>query len=339
MTSPTSPRLRDRFGRRIENVRFSVTDRCNLRCSYCMPAEGLEWLRRGELLSFEEFERLARIFVGLGVEKVRITGGEPLVRRDLPELIGRLARIEGLRDLSLTTNGILLPELAEPLARAGLRRVNVSLDSLSREIFQRIVRRDAFAKVLEGLESAARWFDGPVKVNTVLLRGVNDHEIPGFVHLARERGFEIRFIEYMPLDADASWSREELVSGDEVRAAIAREHAIIPDPACDPRSPSRDWVFADGAPGKVGFIDSVTAPFCEACNRVRMTADGKLRTCLFSTRETDLRSLLRGDGEHAASDEAIARAISASVWEKEPGHRINEADFVRASRSMSQIGG
>src|SRR5690606_11758778 len=159
----------------------------------------------------------------------------PLVRRDLPELIGRLARIEGLRDLSLTTNGILLPELAEPLARAGLRRVNVSLDSLSREIFQRIVRRDAFAKVLEGLESAARWFDGPVKVNTVLLRGVNDHEIPGFVHLARERGFEIRFIEYMPLDADASWSREELVSGDEVRAAIAREHAIIPDPACDPR--------------------------------------------------------------------------------------------------------
>lgn len=305
-----------------------------------MPAEGLEWLRRGQILSFEETERLARILIGLGVERFRITGGEPLVRRDLPELVRRLAGLAGLRDLSLTTNGILLPQLAEPLRRAGLRRVNVSLDSLTRETFQEIVRRDAFEQVMAGLEAAARWFEGPVKVNVVLLRGVNDGEVPAFVRLARERGFEVRFIEYMPLDADATWSRETLVSGDEVRARITQLHAIELDPTVDPRAPSRDWVFSDGAPGKIGFIDSVSEPFCELCNRIRITADGKLRTCLFSTRETDLRALLRRPDEaDALVDRDVALAIKSAVWNKEPGHQINDPEFVRANRSMSQIGG
>jgi len=337
--SPSTP-LADRLGRRIDSLRVSVTDRCNFRCLYCMPAEGLEWLPREGILSFEEIERIVRIAVALGIRKVRLTGGEPLLRRDLATLVAMLARIDDFAgDITLSTNGILLPQQAEALARAGLRRVNVSLDSLVRERFEQIVRRDALDAVLAGIEAAARWFDGPVKVNAVLMRGINDGEVPGFVRLAREQGVEIRFIEFMPLDADGSWSRDRLVEGREIRARVAAclpdGVALVRDPRSPEHAPSRDFVFTDGAPGKIGFIDSVSEPFCEHCNRIRITADGKLRTCLFSVGETDLAALLRGGSD----DETIAGAIRAAVWEKEPGHRINEPDFVRASRSMSQIGG
>jgi len=329
------PPLRDRLGRTIDNLRISVTDRCNFRCVYCMPADGLQWIPRAEILSFEEIVRLAGIFAGLGTRKFRLTGGEPLVRAELPTLVRMLAAVDGVRDISLTTNGFLLEEQAEPLALAGLRRINVSLDSLVRETFERLVRRDALERTLRGLEVARRHFPGPVKVNAVLLRGLNDGEAVRFAELARRRDFEVRFIEFMPLDADHVWSMEKLVPGDEVRGRINAVYPLIPDPEQDPSSPSRDFVFADGVGGKIGFINSVSEPFCNSCNRVRITADGKLRTCLFSVRETDLRALLR-DG---AGDDEIAGAIRAAVWEKEPGHRINHPDFVFASRSMSQIGG
>ncbi len=344
--------LDDRLGRRIRNLRISVTDRCNFRCVYCMPEEGLQWLSRDKILTFEEIERLTRIAVDLGVERVRLTGGEPLVRRDLHVLVAKLAAINGLRDISLTTNGILLAQEAPRLARAGLGRVNISLDSLVRERFEKIVRRDALESVLVGLRAATECFDRPVKVNTVLMRGVNDDELPEFVRLARERGVIVRFIEYMPLDADESWSREKLVTGSAIRAAIDR---LLPpgahlerDPRTDPTAPSRDFVFSDGAPGSIGFIDSVSEPFCDHCNRMRLTADGKLRTCLFSTNETDLAALLRGSGNDGngngaatppASDLEIGRVIRTAVWNKEPGHKINDEGFERASRSMSQIGG
>lgn len=330
-----SPQLSDEQGRRINNLRISVTDRCNFRCLYCLPEEGLDWLPRDDLLTYEEIEQLTRVFVSTGIEKVRITGGEPLVRKDLPILVDKLRSVEGLRDVSLTTNGLLLAAQAEPLSRAGLRRVNVSLDSLTRETFLRITRRDLLDSVLRGLEAAGRWFSGPVKVNTVLLRGLNDHEIPTFAELARAHDFVVRFIEFMPLDADGIWSRDKLVRGEEVRRRLSERFPLVPDPKADPRTPSRDFVFADGAPGKIGFIDSVTHPFCDQCNRIRITADGKLRTCLFSVAETDLMALIRG----GAPDAEIATTIRAAVWKKEPGHKINEPDFVRANRSMSQIGG
>ena len=334
------PELRDRLGRRIDNLRVSVTDRCNFRCTYCMPAEGMPWLRREDVLSYEEIERVVRVFASEGICKVRLTGGEPLVRRDLHVLVRRLAGIEGLRDIALTTNGVLLAEQAGELAAAGLRRINVSIDSLVRETFAEVTRRDALAVVLRGLEAAAEHFPGPVKVNAVLLRGVNDHEAVGFAELARRRGFEIRFIEYMPLDADRTWSRTSLVPGREVLETIARAYPLEPDPAGSAASPSRDWVFRDGAPGKVGFIDSVSEPFCDRCNRIRITADGKLRTCLFSLGETDLMPLVRrADLEPTEADRRIAEALRRAVWDKEPGHRINQPDFVRANRSMSQIGG
>ena len=338
-------RLRDRFGRSIHNLRISVTDRCNLRCLYCMPEEGMTWLPRSSLLSFEEIEHLVRLLMPLGIRRIRLTGGEPLVRQDLPELVRRLDAIEGLEDIALTTNGILLPAQAPALAAAGLRRVNVSLDSLVPERFRQITRRDELTRVLQGLRAAAEHFAGPVKVNTVLLRGVNDAELPEFVDLARRRGFVVRFIEFMPLEADDSWRREMLLPGDEIRQRIDRllpaGVRLMPDPSADARAPSRDWTFSDlpsenSRAGKIGFIDSVTAPFCESCDRIRLTADGKLRTCLFATEETDLLPLLR---DPTCDDDAVTERILEAVWNKEPGHKINDADFVRASRTMSQIGG
>jgi len=329
------PILRDRQGRSIVNLRISVTDRCNFRCVYCMPASGLQWIPRNEILSFEEIARVVRIAVGVGISRFRLTGGEPLVRAELPRLVEMLARADGVEDLSLTTNGVLLAGLAADLSAAGLKRVNISLDSLVRETFEKMARRDALDAVMHGLRAAARWFPGPVKVNAVVLRGINDGEIEDFADLARREGYEMRFIEFMPLDADHSWSMEKMVSGVEIRERIDRRYPLLPDPSQDPRSPSKDYVFADGAGGKVGFINSVSEPFCDSCNRIRITADGKLRTCLFSVRETDLRALLRG----GASDEEIAAVIRDRVWEKEPGHKINQPGFVFASRSMSQIGG
>ena len=338
-TEPRRYSLRDRLGRQIDSLRISVTDRCNFRCSYCMPPEGLEWMPRTELLRFEEIARLVHIAAGLGIRKLRLTGGEPLLRRDLPALVRMLSDIDGIRDIALTTNGVLLHEMAADLARAGLRRVNISLDSLLRERFEQIVRRDALAAVLRGLEAAADCFQEPIKVNTVLMRGVNDAEIPAFARLARDAGHVIRFIEFMPLDADGSWSRGLLVEGNEVMTRIDGSLPdgvrLVPDPDTSANSPSRDYVFSDGAPGKIGFINSVSEPFCEQCNRIRVTADGKLRTCLFSVTETDLAAELRG----GASDREIAAIIRSAVLNKEPGHQIGRPEFVPASRSMSQIGG
>jgi len=327
--------LVDQLGRSIINLRISVTDRCNFRCVYCMPEEGMKWLPRDGILTFEEIERLARVFCALGIRKLRLTGGEPLLRHDLHELVRMLVAVPGVEDIALTTNGVLLAEQAEALARAGLRRVNVSLDSLERETFEAVARRDALDRVLAGLDAAATYFEGAIKVNAVLIRGINDHEILEFAELARRPRFEVRFIEYMPLDAQRAWSMDRIVSGEEIRRSIHERYPLCRESGDDSRAPSQDWVFADGIGGKVGFIDSVTAPFCDHCNRIRMTADGKLRTCLFSTGETDLLSLVRG----AADDEEITRVIRDAVWKKEPGHKINQPDFVPASRSMSQIGG
>jgi len=333
------PLLIDQLGRKIDNLRISVTDRCNFRCLYCMPEEGMEWLPKEGILSFEEIERFVRILAPMGIRKLRLTGGEPLLRRDLPRLISLLRTIEGIDDIALTTNALLLAEQAEALQESGLDRVNVSLDSLLRERFKQITRRDALDRVLRGIEQAAKTFQGPLKINAVLMRGLNDAETPAFAELARKHGHTIRFIEYMPLDADESWSRSSLVTGAEIRKRIDRHldngARLIEDPARDQRAPAADYIFSDGAPGKIGFINSVSEPFCENCNRIRSTADGKLRTCLFSQEETDIASLLRG----GASDEKIGAAVQAAVHDKEPGHRINEPDFVRASRSMSQIGG
>ena len=331
--------LIDQLGRRIDNLRISVTDRCNFRCLYCMPEEGMEWIPKEEVLSFEEIEKLVGVLAPLGIRKLRLTGGEPLLRRDLPELVSMLRKIEGIEDIALTTNAVLLSEQAEALRKSGLDRVNISLDSLLKERFEQITRRDALERVLLGIEQAARIFPGPLKINAVLMRGLNDGEIPAFAELARENGHIVRFIEYMPLDADESWSRSALVSGTEIREQIDRhlegKARLIEDPARDPRAPASDYVFSDGAPGKIGFINSVSEPFCENCNRIRITAEGKLRTCLFSQEETDIAALIRA----GASDGDIAAAVRRAVHDKEPGHRINEPDFVRASRSMSQIGG
>lgn len=331
---PARGLLTDSFGRRIESLRISVTDRCDLRCVYCIP-EDIEWLPRTQLLSLEEIARLARLAVAGGVRKLRLTGGEPLLRRDLPRLIEMLSAIPGLEDLALTTNGTQLERLAGELKRAGLERVNVSLDSLDRETFQRMAQRDALAQVLRGIDAAAEAGLWPVRINCVAIRGLNDGEGVAFAELARTRGFEVRFIEFMPLEHGERWGRDVLVPGRELRARIEERFALVPDPAQDPHAPSRDWRFADGAPGLVGFIDSVTEPFCSGCNRIRLTADGKLRTCLFSVREHDLRDLLRG----GASDEQLLERLHGVVATKELKHHITDGLFVKPERTMSRIGG
>ncbi len=328
--------LVDRQGRRIDRLRVSVTDRCNFRCVYCMPEEGVDWLPKPEILSFEEITRLVRVFADEGIRKIRLTGGEPLLRKDLPVLVRQIAGVPGIRDIGMTTNGVLLAAQAAELAAAGLGRLNISLDSLVRDVFIRVARRDALDQVLSGIEAAARHFEGPVKINTVLVRGINDGEILQFAEFARRPRFEVRFIEFMPLDAQQEWSLDRMVSGESIREAIAAKFPIEPDPEQDARAPSQDWIFSDRQGGKIGFIDSVTSPFCDQCNRIRITADGKLRTCLFSVGETDLRSLVR---DEAVDDEAIGAVIRRAVWNKEPGHKINQPGFVPASRSMSQIGG
>lgn len=326
--------LTDSFGRRIESLRISVTDRCDLRCVYCIP-EDIAWLPRAQLLSLEEIARLARLVVSAGVKKIRLTGGEPLLRRDLPHLFELLSVIPGLADLALTTNGTQLARLAGPLANAGLRRVNVSLDTLDRATFEKMARRDALGRVLEGIEAAVAAGLRPIRINNVPIRGLNDHEVVAFAGLARERGFEVRFIEFMPLEHGRRWGTDVLVPGKELRERIAAHWPIEPDPDLDPHSPSRDWLFADGAPGRVGFIDSVTQPFCGACNRIRLTADGKLRTCLFSVREHDLRDLLRS----GADDEVVLERIRAVVATKELKHHVTDGLYVKPERTMSRIGG
>jgi GTP 3',8-cyclase len=326
--------LRDGWGREIKSLRVSVTDKCNFRCTYCMPAEGLEWLPRNEILDYEEIERLVRIMAAMGVEEVRLTGGEPLVRRELPTLVRLLADVPGVSDLSLTTNGILLDRLAGPLVDAGLRRLNVSLDSLSHVRFAEITRRDALDRVLAGLEEAERYPQlRPIKVNCVAIRGFTEEEVPALAALARRKPYVVRFIEFMPLDADEAWREDDVLTGAEVRALIEEHWPLVEIPA-KPSSTARRFRFADGA-GEIGFVNPVSEPFCSSCDRIRLTADGQLRTCLFSRREWDLKTPLR-DG---SSDEQIESLIRWAVRHKELKHKINEPGFVRASRSMSQIGG
>ena len=324
--------LRDSFGRTVTDLRVSVTDRCNLRCVYCMPAEP-EWLAKPEILTFEEIGRLVRIAAGLGVTHVRITGGEPTARKRLPDLVGTLARVDGIRDLAMTTNGILLEELAVPLREAGLHRINVSLDTLRGEKFVHLARRDGFDRVMKGLEAADRAGFRPIKVNVVVMRGINDDEIVDFAAMSRERPWRVRFIEFMPLDGDRAWSRDKVVSAREILDRIRERWPLEPGEA-HAADPARTWRFADGV-GDIGIIASVTEPFCSDCDRIRVTPDGKLRTCLFSVRETDLKGPMRS----GATDEEIAALFRHAVAGKEAGHGINDPEFVRPGRAMYAIGG
>ena len=327
--------LVDSWGREIKSVRVSVTDKCNFRCTYCMPAEGLEWLKRDEVLSFEEITRLVSLLARLGVDEVRLTGGEPLVRRELPVLVRMLAQVDGVRDLSLTTNGVLLDRLAGPLVDAGLRRVNVSLDSLDHVRFAELTRRDALDQVLRGLEEAERYPElRPIKVNAVAIKGFTEDEVPRLAALARRKPYVVRFIEFMPLDADEGWRDDQVLTGAEIRALIEAEHGPLVELPAKASSTARRYAFADGI-GEVGFVNPVSEPFCSTCDRIRLTADGQLRTCLFSRREWDLKTPLRT----GASDDELVALLRNAVAHKELKHRINEPGFVRASRSMSQIGG
>jgi len=326
--------LRDAHGRPISDLRVSVTDRCNFRCQYCMPAEGLPWLERDEILSFEEIERLVALLVAMGIEDVRLTGGEPLVRRDFPRLVSMLSRIEGIEDLSLTTNGYLLERDAEALVAAGIDRVNVSIDSLARDRFFQITRRDALPQVLRGLEAiGAHEQVRPIKVNAVAMRDFTEGEVGGFVELARTSDYQVRFIEFMPLDADHAWTQDSVLTGEEIRALIEREHPLEELPR-EPSATARVFRFADGG-GEIGFVNPVSEPFCSDCNRLRLTAEGKLRTCLFSVHETDLREPLRS----GASDEEIGAIVRDAVWRKELKHHVGEPGFRPPPRSMSAIGG
>jgi GTP 3',8-cyclase len=332
-SAPPSPPLVDAFGRVAKDLRVSVIDRCNFRCRYCMPAEGLPWLARDETLTVEEIVRLVRLFVSLGVRSVKFTGGEPTVRPDLPDLVRRVRALGGDLDLSLTTNGYLLDRLAATLRAAGLDRVTVSCDSLLAHRFAEMTRRDALGRVRAGLQAAAEAGFAPIKVNCVVIRGSNDDEVVEFARLARETGHEVRFIEYMPLDADGTWDRSNVVPSSEVFDAISRIFPLAP--VREDAQPATMFRFADGAPGALGFISSVTEPFCESCDRLRLTADGRLLACLFALEDTDLRTPLRA----GATDEDLAQRIRRGVRGKWAGHRINQPDFVRPARSMSMIGG
>ena len=329
--------LVDPFGRVVRDLRISVTDRCNFRCTYCMPEEGMRWLPRTELLTFEEIERLARLFVErFGIDGIRLTGGEPTVRAHLPVLIGKLAgvRLDGVPvDLAMTTNGATLRLVAGELRQAGLRRVNISLDTLDRARFEQMTRRDELDRVLDGIDAALEAGFDPVKINVVVQRDVNDDEIVPLAEFGRDNGVEVRFIEYMPLDADGGWASRDVVGQDEIVAAIESVHPLEPLPARG-AAPADRWRYRDGR-GTVGVIPSVTKPFCGDCDRVRLTADGQLRTCLFATDEFDLLRAMR-NGE---DDDHLAARIVRAIGTKWAGHRINQVNFVRPARSMSQIGG
>jgi cyclic pyranopterin phosphate synthase len=323
--------LTDRFGRVHRDLRISITDRCSFRCTYCMPAEGLPWLPREQVLTFEEIERVARLCVErFGFRSIRLTGGEPTVRASLPTLVRQLAALDV--DLSMTTNGATLRVLAAELRAAGLRRVNVSCDSLRRDRFEALTRRDALPAVLDGIDAALEVGLQPVKVNVVCIEGVNDDEVVDFARFGRDRGVEVRFIEFMPLDADHAWERGSVVPGERIVAAI---DAVFPlRPEVRGAEPAETWAYADGR-GRVGVVPSVTAPFCARCDRVRLTADGRLRNCLFSVGETDLRGPLRS----GAGDDELAAAVRSCVAGKAAGHGIGSVAFVAPPRSMSQIGG
>ncbi|MGH2768446.1 MAG: GTP 3',8-cyclase MoaA, partial [Actinomycetota bacterium] len=328
--------LVDSFGRVASDLRISVIDKCNFRCTYCMPAEGLPWLPKETLLTVAEMERLAHLFVTLGVREVKLTGGEPTVREELPEIVRRIRSLDALLlegerlDLSITTNGYLLDRMAEQLSGAGLDRVTVSCDSLLRHRFAEMTRRDALEVVQAGLAAARAAGFSPIKINCVVIAGTNEEEVVDFARLARREDYEVRFIEYMPLDAEQSWERGKVFPSAKILEAIGAVYPLVPRNGHGPQ-PATVFGFADGSPGSIGVISSVTKPFCDSCNRLRITAEGKLRVCLFALEETDLRTPMR-DG---ASDAELETLVRAAAWAKWPGHRINHPDFVRPARSMS----
>jgi GTP 3',8-cyclase len=332
---PGTCTLADRYGRVATDLRVSVTDRCNLRCTYCMPAEGLDWLPKPELLTFEEMTRLVGIAVGLGVTDVRLTGGEPLLRRGLPDLVAMLAALSPRPRIAMTTNGLGLDRLAGPLADAGLDRVNVSLDTVDRTTFARLTRRDRLPDVVRGLEAAANAGLTPVKVNAVAMRGVNDGQVAELLAWCLERGYQLRFIEQMPLDAQHSWDRTEMVTAEEILDRLAARFTLSPEPDRERGSaPAETWLV-DGGPARVGVIASVSRPFCGACDRMRLTADGQLRSCLFARTESDLRAPLR----EGADDQELADRMQRLMATKLPGHGIDDPGFLQPDRPMSAIGG
>ncbi|WP_152192580.1 GTP 3',8-cyclase MoaA [Georgenia satyanarayanai] len=340
MSVSISPGLRrplvDRFGRVHTDLRISLTDKCSLRCTYCMPAEGVPWLHRDSILTTDELVRVAEVAAALGIGTVRLTGGEPLLRQDVVDVVSRLAGVagpDGPLELSMTTNGLLLPKLARALADAGLRRVNISLDTLRAERFHELTRRDRYTDVLDGIEAARDAGLAPIKVNTVAMRDVNDDEIVDLVRFATERDLELRFIEQMPLDAGHVWSRVRMVSGEEILDKLATEFTLTPLPGRS-SAPAERFLVDDG-PTTVGVIRSVTKPFCGTCDRVRITADGQLRNCLFSREESDLLTPLRGGG----TDDDLASVLHRCIAGKLPGHGINDPGFLQPDRPMSAIGG
>ena len=325
--------LVDSFGRRHTDLRISVTDRCNLRCTYCMPAEAI-FRPREELLAYEEIARVAAVAAGLGVRTIRLTGGEPLLRRELAALVALLVAVPGIDEVAVTTNGLLLAEQAHDLAAAGLRRLNVSLDSLREDVFERIARRRGLDRVLAGLAAARRAGFAEIRINAVSIRGLTEDEIVPLARFCRREGFHLRFIEFMPLDAEEAWDRSQVLSGADVRAILEREIGpLVAETAVDPGQPALDYRWADG--GRVGFINPVTRPFCDRCDRLRLTADGQFRNCLFSTTEWDVKRLLRGGG----SDAEIAALLRECVAAKKAAHGIDTPDFARPARAMYQIGG
>lgn len=334
MSAPENARLYDRFGRRHNNLRLSVTDRCNIRCVYCMPEE-VQFLPREGLLTFEELARFAGVAARLGVNKLRLTGGEPLVRKDVDRLVALLAGLSGIEDIGLTTNAMLLAPVARDLKRAGLSRLNISLDTLDPVRFEQISRRRGLGQVLEGIQEAKAVGFDRIKINAVAIRGINEPDIVPLAEFAREHGFELRFIEYMPLDAVDQWERSKVLFADEILARLASGIGpLAPAARLDGAAPAEDYAYVDGK-GRVGIIASVSKPFCGSCNRVRLTADGKLRNCLFALDETDIRAILRSGG----SDDELAGALIASVEQKWEGHQINQANFIKPERLMHSIGG
>ncbi|MCM3661920.1 GTP 3',8-cyclase MoaA [Georgenia satyanarayanai] len=340
MSVTISPELRrplvDRFGRVHTDLRISLTDKCSLRCTYCMPAEGVPWLHRDSILTTDELVRVAEVAAALGIATVRLTGGEPLLRKDVVDVVARLAQVagaEGPLELSMTTNGLLLPKLAQDLADAGLQRVNISLDTLQADRFHELTRRNRFTDVLDGIEAARDAGLAPIKINTVAMRDVNEDEIVDLARFAVERGLELRFIEQMPLDAGHIWSRVKMVTGEEILDRLATEFTLTPLPG-RASAPAERFLLDDG-PTSVGVIRSVTKPFCGTCDRVRITADGQLRNCLFSREESDLLTPLRGGG----TDDDLARVLHRCITGKLPGHGINDPGFLQPDRPMSAIGG
>jgi cyclic pyranopterin phosphate synthase len=333
LAAGAGPPLVDTFGRRHNNLRISVTDRCNLRCTYCMP-EDVTFLDRAELLTFEEIARFVEVVAPLGIDKIRLTGGEPLMRRELPRLVAMLVKIPGIHDVGLTTNGLLLAEHAKPLYDAGLRRINISLDTLDPGRFRLLARRDGLDRVLAGIAAAKAAGFAPIKVNAVILRGINDRDVVPLARFGREQGVELRYIEYMPIGAD-SWEREKVFFAHEMIERLESEIGPLePIERHDPQAPATEYRFSDDV-GGVGFISSISRPFCMSCNRVRLTADGKLRNCLFALDEVDLKPLLRG----TASPDEIAAKVRENVWAKWEGHEINTSRFVKPTRTMHAIGG